>query len=240
MLSPKLSFVEEGKWPIITRPGSFWKEQPSFSWRPPPKAVAVWLEAMGELGHSRAKDPSDACLPNLIIQSLWDQWTRGGGRQEELNLESEWSEFTYEDCLILRICSLISLGKSPALPNHQFLHLNMDIQCEVWKSMSARPQNFFTYEELWPRDGKQLAEDHTADKGPSQDGHPVGVGLKCGSTKEANPSQSLPWYLAVQSGVPKSSWNTCYVPGGALRAEVAAANESAHALKKLAFQWGSW
>lgn len=111
-----------------------------FSWRPPPKAAAVWLEAMGELGHSRAKDTRGACLPNLIIQSLWDKGTHGGGRQEELNLESDRSEFTYEDRLILRICSLISLGKSPALPNHQFLHLNMDVQCEVWKPMSARPQ----------------------------------------------------------------------------------------------------
>ena len=43
------------------------------SWRSPQKAVAVWLEAMGELGHSRAKEPSGACLPNLIIQSLWDK-----------------------------------------------------------------------------------------------------------------------------------------------------------------------
>ena len=57
-----------------------------------------------------------------------------------MNLESERSEFTYEDCLILCICSLIPLGKSLALLNQQFLHLNMDVQCEGWKPMSARPQ----------------------------------------------------------------------------------------------------
>lgn len=41
-----------------------------------------------------------------------------------------------------------------------------------------------TYKELWPRDVKQLTQGHTAGEGLRQDGHPLGVDLKHGSTQK--------------------------------------------------------
>lgn len=92
-----------------------------------------------------------------------------------MNLKSERSEFTYEDCLILRICSLISLGKRLALPNHQFLHLNMDVQCEVWKSMSARPQaqgprTFLHMKNCGPETASSLPKTTQQIRGPARMG----------------------------------------------------------------------
>lgn len=79
-------------------------------------------------------------------------------------------------------------------------------------------------EELCPGDAKQLVQDRTVGQGPRQSGNPVGMGLKCGSSK----TQVLPglWhYTAVQPNTHRPLLSAPHVPGRALDTEVAAANE---------------
>lgn len=57
-------------------------------------------------------------------------------------------------------------------------------QCPPVPRHRAPALRLFTFDELWPRDVKLFAQDHTAEKGPSQEGRPVGVGLKYGSTRK--------------------------------------------------------
>lgn len=99
----------------------------------------------------------------------------GVRRQKQLvDLESDRYEFKYQGSLAPNL--RVALGKSLALPDPHVLHLNETVRCEAWESVSVRPWHSvpahccFTYEELWPRDVKQLAQDHTAGKGQTRTG----------------------------------------------------------------------
>lgn len=54
-----------------------------------------------------------------------------------MGLEADESEFKYEGSLAPDLW--VALGKSLALPDPHFLHLNMNVQCEAWEAVSVRP-----------------------------------------------------------------------------------------------------
>ena len=48
------------------------KSSGSFGWLSR-QAVALWPQAVRELGYSRVKELSGVCLPNSLVQSSWDR-----------------------------------------------------------------------------------------------------------------------------------------------------------------------
>lgn len=54
-----------------------------------------------------------------------------------MGLEGDESEFKYESSPTPDLW--VAWGKSLALPDPHFLHLNMNAQCEAWEAVSVRP-----------------------------------------------------------------------------------------------------